>query len=73
MSKKPWPGSLRTGGDAPLTVGDIQDAIHGLDPDVIICFGGTIEGVPLNFSRFKMLDMPSGEKQLLIELIEANV
>jgi hypothetical protein len=52
----------------PLTIGDIRDAIHGLDNDVEIYFGNTIDGIPLLFGRFKW----RGEKLLQIELQEGE-
>jgi hypothetical protein len=59
-------GDMRTGGDGPLTVQDIREAIHGLPGDVEITFGCTLAGVPLKFYRFKW----RGEKLLQIELNE---
>jgi hypothetical protein len=66
MSDTPKPGTMKTGGGGPLTVGDIRDAIHGLPRDVEIDFGSTEAGVPLIFYRFKW----RGEKLLHIELNE---
>lgn len=60
-------GHMRTGGEGPLTVGDIRNALHGLDADVEITFGSTMAGVPLEFYRFKW----RGEKLLQMELNEA--
>jgi hypothetical protein len=60
------PGWMRTGGDGPLTVGEIRNAIHDLDNDVEITFGSTMAAVPLVFSRFKW----RGENLLQIELNE---
>ena len=57
---------MRTGGDGPLTVKDIRDAIHGLEDNVEISFGSTLAGVPLEFYRFK----PRGDDLLQIELNE---
>ena len=64
-----WPGSMRAGGEGPLTVGEIRNALHGLDADVEIDFGSTLAGVHLRFYRFKW----RGEKLLQIELNEADL
>ncbi|MGP8232377.1 MAG: hypothetical protein ACLQL2_06885 [Methylovirgula sp.] len=66
MSDTPRPGQMRTGGGGPLTVGDLQDAVHGSDRDIQIDFGSTMDGIPLIFYRFKW----RGEKLLQIELNE---
>jgi hypothetical protein len=57
---------MRTGGEGPLTVQDMRDAIHGLDGDVEIIFGWTRDGKELKFYRFKW----RGERLLQIELNE---
>jgi hypothetical protein len=59
---------MRTGGEGPLTVQDIRDAIHGLDGDTEISFGSTLAGRELRFYRFKR----RGEKLLQMELNEAE-
>jgi len=65
--RAPNPGMMiSTSGDGRLTVGDIRDAIHDLDNDVEIVFGGTIAGAELSFYRFKW----RGDKVLQIELNE---
>lgn len=72
MAKKPnitpaAPGQMISGsGGAPLTVGDIRNAIHGIDNDVEITFGYTLAGKELTFYRFKW----RGEGLLQIELNE---
>lgn len=61
------PGVMISGsGGAPLTVGDIRNAIHDLENDVEIMFGSTLAGTPLVFYRFKI----RGDKLLQIELNE---
>lgn len=57
---------MRTGGEGPLTVQDIRDAIHGLDGEIEIMFGSTLAGKELRFYRFKW----RGKKLLQIELNE---
>ena len=58
------PGQMRTGGDGPLTVGDLRNAIAYLDDDVEITFG-----TQYVFYRFKW----RGESLLQIELNDADV
>lgn len=60
------PGAMRTGGDAPFTVGDLRNAIHDLDNDVEIIFGATMVGAELSFYRFKQ----RGDNLLQMELNE---
>lgn len=61
-------GSMRTGGDSPLTVGDLRNAIALVDDDVEITFGSTLAGVPLRFYRFKW----RGDALLQMELNEED-
>jgi hypothetical protein len=56
------------GGGSPFTVGDLRNAIHGLDNDVEIIFGGTLAGGNLTFYRFKW----RGDNLLQIELNEQS-
>jgi len=64
------PGQMiSSSGGAPLTVGDLRNAIHDLDNDFEIEFGTTAEGTPLVFYRFKWRD----EKLLQIELSELKI
>jgi len=65
------PGTMRSGGSSdymPLTVGELRNALDGLDPDVKITFGSTIDAQALIFYRFKW----RGEKSLQIELNEMD-
>jgi hypothetical protein len=65
--RAPNPGMMLSGGgDGRLTVGDVRDAIHDLDYDVEIIFGGTMLGANLSFCRFKW----RGDKLLQMELNE---
>ncbi len=59
---------MRTGGDAPLTVGEIREAIDGVDDDVEVIFGSTKAGAKLKFYRFKW----RGDDLLQMELNEED-
>lgn len=67
MPKQWKPGEMRSGGgEGPLTVGEMRNAISGVADDVEITFGGTLAGKALTFYRWKW----RGDKLLQIELNE---
>lgn len=57
-------GTVISGTEHPITVGDLRDAIAYLPDDAEITWSTCDHGVPLRFSRFKM----RGENVLGIEL-----
>ena len=60
------PGTTVYGGNSPITVGDIRNALAYIDDNVKVSFGGTLEGIPLKFYRFKW----RGENLFQFELNE---
>lgn len=59
---------ISSSGGAPLTVGDLRNAIAMVDDAVEIDFGSTLAGASLQFYRFKW----RGDDLLQIELNEAE-
>ena len=67
IQKPKHPGRMISGsGGAPLTVGDLRNAIAYLNDDVELNFGSTVAGNHLSFYRFKW----RGDNLLQIELNE---